>query len=204
MTATRFINIATEDRLSEAVAERLVACYTGFAVDLKMGLQGNGHLRKNLKSYFEIADRTPLLLMTDLDDTPCVVKKLENWKKSVNRSPPPNFLFCIAVREVEAWLLADHKGFAGLLELEARHLPDNPDALPDPKKALLKLAEKAPKAMRRDLIGVKNALASQGLGYNTRLGAFVKTGWNPDRAAKRSASLKRACERLGLLYQAVA
>lgn len=91
MTATRFINIATEDRLTEAVAERLVACYTGFAVDLKMGLQGNGHLRKNLKSYFEIADRTPLLLMTDLDDTPCVVKKLENWKKSVNRSPPPHF-----------------------------------------------------------------------------------------------------------------
>lgn len=71
-------------------------------------------------------------------------------------------------------------------------LPDAPDALPDPKQFLLKQAKNAPRAVREDLLAAQGAIARQGLGYNTRLTAWVEKEWSPQRAAERSPSLARA------------
>jgi hypothetical protein len=58
------------------------------------------------------------------------------------------------------------------------------------------LAKYSPKEVRRDLCAEKGAIAIQGLGYNTRLCHLVGTEWQPDRAAERSPSLRRALERI--------
>jgi hypothetical protein len=97
--------------------------------------------------------------------------------------------FHVAVREVEAWLLADHVGMRELLGSKIGKLPNNPELLADPKASLLSLAAKAPRDVRDDLLAERNSMASQGLGYNSVLSSFVKTIWHPGRAADRSASL---------------
>jgi hypothetical protein len=89
-----------------------------------------------------------------------------------------------------------------LLGKGAVKLPSRPDALDDPKRSLLELARKAPREVRRDLLADDQAFASQGLGYNQRLSAVIRQIWNPEQAASRSESLRRARSRLRQMAEA--
>jgi hypothetical protein len=112
------------------------------------------------------------------------------------KSYPDNLVFRVAVREIEAWLLADHVGMGRLLVAGAANLPNDPDLLLDPKQVLLQLASKAPRVVQNDLLVEPGAIASQGLGYNQRMGDFVRNTWDPKRAALCSDSLCRTLNRL--------
>jgi hypothetical protein len=188
------IHIATEDELSEAIAERLVTTFTNYNIHLRLRQGGNGYLRSRLKSFFEIALNSPVLLITDLDQVVCPTALLNTWGSSVNMPMPSNMLLRIAVREVEAWLLADHVAASSLLR--ASMLTTNPDSLPNPKNELIRLANRADRDVRNDLVMTRGAVASQGLGYNSRLIQFVNNDWCPVRACNNSESLRRCVERL--------
>lgn len=187
--------IATEDELSEAVARRLVAeLEPALQVTQTLRRNGFGYLRAKMANWCELARHQPVLLLTDLDQVACPVELLQQWRGVLQ--PPADLLMRVAVREVEAWLLADHEAMRGLLGERGR-LPVEPDRLPDPKAHLLQLAAKhAPRDVRADLVKPSGAMASQGIGYNARLTQWVQTCWRPGRAAERSPSLKRACDRL--------
>lgn len=189
------ICLATEDKLSEDVAARLISnLNSGLEVGLTFRRRGSGYLKANVDKFCEIARRSPLLLITDLDNYECPASLIAKWMGNISR--PKNLIFCVAVREVEAWLLADHVGMRKLLAKGASNLPREPDSLSDPKRTLLQLAQKAPRDVRNDLLIEKGAIASQGLGYNHRMGDFVRDIWEPERAAARSKSLNRAIARL--------
>jgi hypothetical protein len=64
---------------------------------------------------------------------------------------------------------------------------------------LLEIAKKAPRNIRNELIIEKGAVASQGLGYNSLLCEFVRSIWQPQRAALRSNSLMRTRIRINEL-----
>jgi hypothetical protein len=189
-----FINLATEDLLSEAVAEKLVATFTKFQILERLGKKGNGHLKKNLKCYIEIARHTPLLLLTDLDQANCAPGLVSDWLGNSNIAPSNNFLFRVAVREVESWLLADHTNCSKLFD--AKKLPPNPDHLPHPKKTLLSHANRSNRSVRSDLVYKVGSVLTQGLGYNAKLRQFVFENWNPHFAMKNSPSLSKTCNRL--------
>lgn len=189
-----YIFIATEDILSEAVAEQLVKCFTNYQNIQKLRQGGNGYLRSNLKKFFEIANRTPFLLVTDLDRNECASTLLSDWLGSVNVPIPEKMLLRVAVREIEAWLLADHQGISTLINREFS--TNNPDSILNPKRKLIQLAKKAPRDIRLDITIRDGALATQGPGYNARLVDFVRNTWCPIRASNNSNSLKRCCERL--------
>jgi hypothetical protein len=104
-------------------------------------------------------------------------------------------VFRVAVREVEAWVLADHVAMRELVGGKGV-FPVDPDALPDPKQTLLGLAKRASKTIRNDMIKSQEGQLSQGLGYNARLTHWINTAWSPERAADRSPSLARARLRL--------
>lgn len=188
------IAVATEDELSEAVALRLIA-------ELKQALRvthtlrkgGFGYLRSRMDSWCQMAQHQIMLVLTDLDRANCVVEFRKQWL--AGRSAPDSLVFRVAVREVEAWVLADH---IAMRELVGRKgvLPGDPDALPDPKQTLMGFAKNAPKTIRDDLIQIRDGQLSQGLGYNTRLKHWIDTAWSPARAAERSPSLARARTRL--------
>lgn len=191
------IALATEDRLSEAVGLRLLReASQRFVADPLLRKGGAGYLKSKMNNWQEIAVRRPVLLLTDLDRTSCAPALVANWCGATKL--PKNLLLRVAVREVESWILADHEGFAAWSGVKKR-IVGNPDELPDPKRALLELARHARREIREDLVPAKAAIASQGLGYNAQLCAFVEAGWNPARASKRSPSLSRARVRLAEL-----
>lgn len=187
----RSVALATEDQLSEAIGKRLLAAARpALQAGLVLRQNGEGYLRKKMKSWCQMArNGQPLLLLTDLDREACPLSLIENW--SEKRSRPTDLVFRVAVREVEAWLLADHLAMQRLLGTAVR-LPPEPELLPDPKQHLLELAKRAPRSVRTDLVVERGAIAAQGLGYNARLCALVDSDWSPERAAERSASLGRA------------
>jgi hypothetical protein len=195
------IALATEDELSEAVGIRLVAeVSTACSVTLTFRQGGNGYLKSKLEAFCQIARRQPVLLMTDLDAGTCATDLVAEWMGK--RAHPEKLLFRVAVREVEAWLLADHNAMTAFFGKRIARLPEQPDTLEDPKRTLLTLAQRAPRAIRNDLLREHGALALQGLGYNARLCAFVRDTWNPGHAASRSDSLRRIRDRLRQLAEA--
>jgi hypothetical protein len=194
------IHLATEDHVTEMVGRRLIReIGPSFETGVAFQKNGFGYLKSNMDKFCELARRSPLLLLTDLDQENCVRKLLSTWIGQ--RQLSPHFLFRIAVRETESWLLADHVGMRKLLVKGARNLPREPDLLPDPKRKLLQLAGNAPREIKNDLITARGALASQGLGYNQRLGDFATNDWSPSRAASNSPSLNRTLVRLNELAQ---
>jgi hypothetical protein len=187
--------LATEDSLSEAVGRRLVA-EVGSRIEIGLTFRKNGfgYLKANIDKFCSVAQRSPLFLITDLDKEKCATLLISKWLG--NRSLPKNLVFRVAVREIESWLLADHVGMKKLLGAGANKLPVNPDQLLDPKQSLLKFASKAPRAVQNDLLVEPGVIASQGLGYNQRMGEFVRSTWDPNRAASCSDSLSRTLKRL--------
>jgi hypothetical protein len=191
----RPVVLATEDALSEAVGQRIVAdADSGLTVTQTLRQGGFGYLKSRMRSFCQIARRTPLLLLTDLDTEECPATLIESWSR--RDEIPGQFLFRVAVRQVESWLLADRDGMARLLKVSVRDIPRNPDNLPDAKRSLLQLAQRAPRAIRDDLLAERGAAAAQGLGYNAVLSNFVRTSWNPSEAEHRSNSLARARMRM--------
>lgn len=187
---TRTVALATEDELSERVGERLLD-EVGLSVELRLRKNGFGYLKKNVEKFCMLAMRRPVLLLTDLDQTPCPSELLHRWLE--RRERPENLVFRVVVRQIEAWLLADRIAMTELLgDGAARRLPDRPEAEPDAKRILLDLARRAPRDVREQLVRAKGAIAAQGLGYNSLLGERVMTHWSPERAASNAPSLARA------------
>ena len=191
----RPVALATEDVLSEAVGQRLVEeTDSDLAVTERLRRGGFGYLKSSMRKFCELSRHTPVLLLTDLDTEECPATLIEDWSR---KDPiPQQLLFRVAVRQIEAWLLADREGMSDLLNVSVRRLPADPDALEYAKRCLLQLAQRAPRAIREDLVVQDGATAAQGLGYNVVLSNFVRTTWEPSRAVHRSNSLARARMRL--------
>jgi len=135
------VALATEDELSEAVGLRLLEeALHRLHVGLLFRKGGSGYLRSNVSKWCALAKLQPLLLLTDLDRSRCPSALIPDWLGEY--SQPKDLVLRIAVREVEAWLLADHEAMRRLLGNKGK-FPVDPDALPDPKQRLLELAKHA-------------------------------------------------------------
>ncbi|WWT74827.1 hypothetical protein V8H18_00005 [Lautropia mirabilis] len=191
----RAIALATEDELSEAIGLRLIAESPFHEADvLPLRRNGSGYLKSKVESWRQLAGQQVVLLLTDLDQIDCPVALRNEWLGT--RPVPDRLLLRIAVREIESWVLADHDAMRKLIGDRGK-LPPAPDELGDPKAFLLNMVRKyAPRDVKQDLLAERGAMASQGLGYNRRLVAWVKSDWSPDRAAARSPSLLRARQAL--------
>lgn len=191
----RAIALATEDELSEAIGLRLIAESPFHEADvLPLRRNGSGYLKSKVESWRQLAGQQVVLLLTDLDQIDCPVALRNEWLGT--RPVPDRLLLRIAVREIESWVLADHDAMRKLIGDRGK-LPPAPDELGDPKAFLLNMVRKyAPCDVKQDLLAERGAMASQGLGYNRRLVAWVKSDWSPDRAAARSPSLLRARQAL--------
>lgn len=193
--------IATEDALSEAVADRLVAeVNQGLQVVVRIGRKGNSYLRKRFPELGRTARSIPVLLLTDLDSTDSAPTLLGAW--SPGGAVPEGMLFRVVVREIEAWLLADRKGFADFFKVPKEKIPENPETIDDPKQFLLHLIRSySNKESKAAILPERGSKARIGLGYNQILSRFVEEGWSIRRAAATSDSLMRTFQRLAELSE---
>ena len=199
---------AVEDQLSGSVVERLIKeCFGNDVATRELGKPagGFGFIKKNLKKYVDLAQRERVIVLTDLDRTDCAPTLRADWLHSqkISEPLPDRMAFCIAVREVEAWLLSDRTSFAKFLGVSpSRIAPNIEEKIVYPKKYLLDLARRAGKSdIKRDLLPLPRSEASVGIAYNFRLSGFARERWNPDRAADNSDSLYRAIERIRKIKQ---
>lgn len=136
--------------------------------------------------------------LTDLDTHPCPGGLIRRWFGIPRNRPialPREIIFRIAVREVEAWIIADRHSWAEYIGIAAGHFADAPDELPDPKLHLLNVVrKKGRKKVHKDML--PRGTASIGPSYNEVLCNFVQRYWSPVRAAEHSPSLGRAINAL--------
>ena len=160
----------------------------------KFSRAGSGYLRSSVKKFNMLAQHLPVFLLTDLDDQACPPSLIQNWLPYKKHS---NFVFRVAVREVEAWVMADRQAFSKFISVSSAKIPRNLDSVPDPKQLLLNLAHKSTlRRIRDDLVTIRREQILIGRNYNDRLSKFVENDWNPDRASSHSDSLQRAMESL--------
>lgn len=189
------VNLATEDELSEVVLRRIlryVDC--GYSIGTAYRKGGFGYLRRTITGWNRAAKGNPFVLLTDLDTDECPRALIDAWLPEPQH---PNLIFRVAVREVEAWLLADSKNLSRHLAVTERFFPADPDSIPDPKAVLIDAARHSRSKTVRDCIVPKEgSTAKQGPDYNGTLVAFVSNEWDVQAAMLRSPSLRRSVSRL--------
>lgn len=187
------IAVVAEDQLTQAVLHKCISgVLPAYSVARTEVMGGRGNVQRNLRAYAALAQRMPVLIGVDLDGDECASKLLGGW----GRLPPQaGLLLRVAVREIEAWVLADQRRVASFIGAALNEVPRRPDELADPKRSLLELARAHAKSeLKADLVP-RNYDASYpriGRAYNLRLCAFVAEKWRPHVARKKSASLERA------------
>jgi len=188
------INIVCEDELSEIVLKKILNSFgEKFSFQNTYRNAGFGYIKKNLSKFNNASIHTPYLVLTDLDNAKCPVALIAQW---VDFQQHRNLIFRIAVREVEAWLMADIEGFAGFLGISEANFQTNPDELPDPKNELFRLTKKSRKREIREDILPMNGNAAIGPNYNGKLSDFVINHWSINRSIKRSISLLKTLNAL--------
>jgi hypothetical protein len=162
---------------------------------------GAGYLKQRLLAFNSASRINPYLMLTDLDRCACAPELIEDWFRcSMDQYPArrhSNFLFCVAVREVESWLLADRESCARFWGVATHLIPSQPDQIVDPKKELITLATRSRyRQIREEIAPQSGSILKTGPGYNERLGFFVSKSWRSQIAAKYSPSLHRTLQRL--------
>ena len=185
------ISAAVEGLVDEAVVRKLIA-HAGAAPGSVYGRQGKSLLRQRIAGYNNAARRTPWIVLVDLDrDEDCAPPLRNAWLPH----PAPRLCFRVAVREVEAWLLADAERLAAFLGVARKKIPADPEGLDDPKTAMLNLARSSHrKAIREDMAPRQGGGRQVGPAYSSRLIEFVSSSWRLDVAAQRCGSLQRAID----------
>lgn len=190
MTLFSTVYLAAEDLPGLAIGRLLIARTKTLKVYREENANGFGTLRNKSANFHNMATRGfPVLIIADLDMNPCPSGLQRKW---LGCSPHEHFLFRIAVREIESWLLADREGIAELLKINPQSIPANPEALDDPKAELLNLAKKSSRKIQEALLPPRGSKARIGPEYNSTITDYVNTRWNMQAAATRAPSLKRA------------
>jgi hypothetical protein len=158
------------------------------------GEKGKNSLDKNVKGYNNAARFAPWLVLRDLDhDADCPPDLLP----FLLPSPATMMRFRIAVRSVEAWLLADSARIQRFLQIPEGRVPADPDRLTDAKQTVVNLARiSTNREIREDLVPRRGTTGRVGPAYPARLVEFAARHWRPKMAARRSSSLRRCIESL--------
>ena len=196
MSEKVIISGAVEGMVDEAVLRRLIVKMGAMAGPI-YGKNGKPFLLQKVNAYNQAARFAPWVILVDLDhDDDCAPP----YRKSCLPHPAPYMCFRIAVREIEAWLLADRDRLARFLSVGASRIPHNPEMLDSPKSTMVEIARHS---RRRDIH--ENMVPRAGSGrkigpaYTSLLIEFArdsKNGWRPSVAAKSSDSLDRCMHRL--------
>lgn len=185
------VSLVVEGEVDAAVLERLCA-HCGLQVAAVHGRQGKDHIRQRIRSYDAAARRACWVILVDLDqEAPCGAALKRAWLPN----PAPRISLRIAVREVEAWLLADTERIAAFLGVSKTVVPRDVEGLLDAKAAMVALAGRSRRRdLRQDMTPRPGSGRDVGPAYVSRLVEFSRSGskgWRPEVAGLNSDSLRR-------------
>ncbi|PZR98548.1 MAG: hypothetical protein DLM69_08525 [Candidatus Chloroheliales bacterium] len=183
------ISGAVEGPVDEAVLQRLILHSKGIPT-MVYGKKGKPHLLKSLAGYNAAAQRSPWIVLVDLDkDGTCVGPLLGSWLPT----PAPYMCFRVAVKAIESWLIADRETLATFLGVALSKVPQKPDLEPNPKDTVINLARiSRKKNIREGMVPRPGSGRMVGPLYTSFMIEFTTNHWQPDVAAANSDSLHRA------------
>ena len=189
--AATTIAAAVEGTLDEAVVGRLVR-HVGGSLGTVYGKNGKHFLRERIAGYNNAARHAPWVVLADLDaDDHCAPPVRARWLPD----PAPQMCFRLAVRSVEAWLMADAEPLAAFLGVALSRVPRDPETLEHPKQSMTNLARLSRRRdIRRGLVARPGSGRTEGPAYTSRLIEYATDLWRPDVAAARADSLRRAID----------
>jgi len=186
---------AVEGAVDQAVLQR-IASHLGIFVDPIHVTHGKQNLLKRLRGFNYAANHFPWIVIIDLNGGDCAPEQLPRWLPD----PSPLMNLRVAVRAIEAWLLADSQRIAGFLGVPIARIPGNPDTERDPKTTMVNVARHSRrKAIRQDMVPSERSGRKVGPAYEARLIEFAldpTNGWRPAYAATSSDSLRRCLHAL--------
>ena len=190
------VNILIEGSTDEYVARRLLT-HVGLAAGHVRGGHGKADLLRLLSNYNSASRFAPWFVLLDLDnDALCASQAIGLWLPK----PEAGIRFRVAVRSIEAWILADRENLATFLHVSSSRLPANPDAESNPKETLINIARaRSSRGIREDIVPRQGSGVRMGIRYVERLRQFIENHWQPGEAANRSDSLRRCIHALGTL-----
>ena len=199
MPRSTIISAAVEGIVDEAVVRRLIAHAGGQTGDVYRK-NGKDELRQKIDGYNNAARHAPWVVLVDLDnDADCAPPIRDAWLPV----PAPHLCFRIAVREVEAWLMADAQTLARYLRVRRTRIPVEPEKLARPKDEMVDLARYSRlKDICKDMVPREKSGRRVGPAYPSRLIEYVQEHWQPEVAAERAESLQRAIDCLQGLVKA--
>jgi hypothetical protein len=185
------INLVYEDILSEAVLRKLITnSRKKYQIGISYNAYGCGRIKNKINGFNNAAKGMPYLVLTDLDEYECPPVLISHWFAGAIHN---NLLFRVAVREVEAWLLACRNSFATYLGVSENKIPADVDAIQDTKQFLVNLAKRSRKRrIKLDIVPQEGSTAKVGPAYNDRLVYYVENIWDVATACQNSLSLRKA------------
>ena len=190
------VNILVEGRTDEPVAKRLLG-HVGLEAGTVYGKRGKPHLLERLPNYNKAADHLPWFVIVDLDmDTSCPPEAIATWLPN----PSSAMRFRVAVRAIEAWLMADRENMAKFLGVARSAIHHDIERDPAPKETLINIARRSHnRSIREDIVPRQMSGAKVGPLYVSRITEFVENMWRPEVAASESESLYRCIRALSTL-----
>lgn len=184
-------SVVVEGLLDEVVARRLLT-HAGLSMGNVYGRQGKGYIRRKAADFVQAGRHGLWLILCDLDnDAACAPELLRQWR--IEDAP----YLRVAVREIEAWFLADRDRIADFLAVSPARIPRDPEALDDPKNVLTSVARSSSRRLVREGVPPSDASGrSEGPAYSSILEEFVVDHWHVDVAMKESDSLTRLVKHL--------
>jgi hypothetical protein len=192
------ISAAVEGIVDEAVARTLIH-FAGANPGPVHGKQGKPFLQQRIRGYCAAARHAPWVVLVDLDnDHLCAPPLCASWLPQLM----PRLCFRVAVRAVEAWLLADAEQIATFLHVARGRVPADPETLGNPKATMVALARASRRRdVRDDMVPRDGSGRLVGPAYSSRLIEFASSSWRPEIAAQRAESLRRAIRCLKRLVE---
>lgn len=201
-----YIHLVVEDELTFHVTQSVFH----FALPeqkfkfIEMIKGGKGKIKTKLAEYNRSAKKLSFCLVIDLDDNECAPSLIDQWFKFAKNE---RLFFRVAVKEIEAWVLADYKNFSKFLNVSPdvikKKIPNlEADNILDPKETLLQITNAKSKIARKEnIVFVSEGKFYQGSAYNSEMSNFIHSFWNVKFAAQNSNSLQKAIKAIQTSYK---
>lgn len=181
------VRVGAEGYLDFAVADRLLSHYDHVAIPT-IGPNDRTRLLRAVGRIARSGGDETWFVLCDLDQDECAPSFIEQALPDT----PPQLCLRVAVREVESWLLAD-PGLARFLRIPETLIPNDPEELATPKRYVVDAARASTSRQIRSAVTPSTRSKNPiGRRYTPTLIDFVRDHWDPERAAERSDSLRRA------------
>ncbi len=190
------IDFGGEGRTDAEAARKMIlaaGALPGRDFTLRSQPRGREALDRALAGYNAGARFTPILVLRDLDNLPCAAE-------AVAARLPQRHGHCflrIAVRSLDAWLMADRDAIANFAKVRAALVPDFPETLPRPKDVLMSILRQSKNRPMRRALGIDDGTVGWQM-IGAWSAEFIRDHWDPERAARigRAPSLTKAMHRL--------